>query len=46
MRHEYDLAATLAGLTDDDLTLVAQNSRAASSLQLSLLSRSQHRNLG
>jgi adenosine deaminase len=30
LSHEYDLAAALAGLTDDDLTAVAQHSLAAS----------------
>lgn len=32
LRHEYDLAATLAGLTDEDLTAVARHSLAASFL--------------
>jgi adenosine deaminase len=30
LAHEYDLAAALAGLTDDDLSAIAQHSLAAS----------------
>jgi adenosine deaminase len=33
LSHEYDLAAALAGLTDDDLTAIAQQSLAATIIE-------------